>query len=836
MARYAARGARLDFMAGDQQFSQGGIRVAGLSDGGFSAIWASADNERSFFDGDLYGQTFRADLTAATASPLPLITNTGPTNAYPLNQAIAGLKSGGFAVISTDNARFSDADAGSNREVAIRLYDASGSSTNSSIYLGRAASSGEALATLGDGRLVAGWIDPQGAFRGQYLSADGALIGGSFVIAQPPGDVASRPVLSAFGESGWIATYVSSNATSGRAVFYDDAGQPSTDQVIATRLTNLQGVQVKELADGRSVMLWSQLNQSNLLEIHAQIYSGGGSKFGNEILISTTATSVPSLAALADGGFVVALEPQGAGPVEVKIYNSIGQQNGATLTFDGAIGPDVAALSDGGFVLAWKDAGNQFHAQAFSSASVGDIFLAGADANDTLVGQEGNDVLFGFGGADQLYGSVGNDLLRGGIGNDMLDGGSGDDTLDGGAGADWLFGGKGVDTFYGAQAELNGDTIADFSRGDRILITDADPASFNITRSGEVLSFGNGQSLTVTGLNGALAVRTAAEGGIELVLPSVKGDLNGDGRADILWRNNDGTLTNWLGRADGGFTSNDGAGLFAGVATSWKVASVVDFNGDGRSDILWRNDNGALTNWLGQADGGYVSNDANAFFATIDTSWKVAGAADFNGDGRSDILWRNDDGGLTNWLGLATGGYDSNDANAFVPGISTSWNVAGTADFNGDGRSDILWRNDDGALTNWLGQADGGYISNDANALFNVATTWNVVGTADFNGDGLDDILWRNDEGIVTNWLGQANGGFVSNDANAVASLSTDWTVAGATDFNGDGRDDVLWRNDNGAVTNWLAQADGSFASNSDAAYVVVSPIWQTQPESFQIA
>ena len=59
-----------------------------------------------------------------------------------------------------------------------------------------------------------------------------------------------------------------------------------------------------------------------------------------------------------------------------------------------------------------------------------------------------------------------------------------------------------------------------------------------------------------------------------------------------------------------------------------------------------------------------------------------------------------------------------------------------------------------------------------------------------------------------TDWLGQANGGFADNDANAFASVRTDWHVAGTGDFNGDGRDDILWRNDNGddRPTGWAGQ------------------------------
>ncbi len=109
--------------------------------------------------------------------------------------------------------------------------------------------------------------------------------------------------------------------------------------------------------------------------------------------------------------------------------------------------------------------------------------------------------------------------------------------------------------------------------------------------------------------------------------------------------------------------------------------------------------------------------------------------------------------------------------------MPAAWHVVGTGDFNGDGRDDILWRNDNGQISNWLGQANGGFVINDAVALHKVSTSWHVVGTGDYNGDGLDDILWRHADGTLSNWLGTANGDFVPNDVAAATTVANVWHV-----------------------------------------------------------
>ena len=66
----------------------------------------------------------------------------------------------------------------------------------------------------------------------------------------------------------------------------------------------------------------------------------------------------------------------------------------------------------------------------------------------------------------------------------------------------------------------------------------------------------------------------------------------------------------------------------------------------------------------------------------------------------------------------------------------------------------------------------------------NVPTSWTIVGTGDFNGDGKGDILWRNSNGDVGIWL--MNGTQILQQP-IIGNVPASWTIAGTGDFNGDG-------------------------------------------------
>jgi hypothetical protein len=252
-----------------------------------------------------------------------------------------------------------------------------------------------------------------------------------------------------------------------------------------------------------------------------------------------------------------------------------------------------------------------------------------------------------------------------------------------------------------------------------------------------------------------------------------------------------------------------------------------DFDGDGRSDILWRKADGTVANWLGDEDGGFTVNATSEIASS--NYWQIAGTGDFNDDGYDDVLWRGENGEIGTWQANADGAFSYN-AIAGIVAASADWQIVGVGDFDDDGRDDILWRNSVGDVGTWLGTMGGGFSYNSAAGTMASSYLWHVVGVGDFNGDGHDDILWRSDSGEIGNWLGTANGGFTRNVANVV-TVSTDWHVVAVGDYDGDGRADILWRNDSGALTEWLGLANGGFASNHASAGTYVPTNWHVQPQ-----
>src|SRR3989475_5328238 len=120
-----------------------------------------------------------------------------------------------------------------------------------------------------------------------------------------------------------------------------------------------------------------------------------------------------------------------------------------------------------------------------------------------------------------------------------------------------------------------------------------------------------------------------------LPLP-VSGDFDGDGNADIEWRNA-ATGEDYIYLMNG--TAIVGEGSLRTVAADWQIAGIGDFDGDGKADILWRNSSTG-ENYVYLMNGTAIASEGS-LRTVADQNWQIAGTGDFDGDGKADILWRN---------------------------------------------------------------------------------------------------------------------------------------------------------------------------------------------------
>jgi hypothetical protein len=174
-----------------------------------------------------------------------------------------------------------------------------------------------------------------------------------------------------------------------------------------------------------------------------------------------------------------------------------------------------------------------------------------------------------------------------------------------------------------------------------------------------------------------------------------------------------------------------------------------------------------------------------------DLSWQIVGTGDFNNDTHIDILWRNNSNG-TNVVWLMNGAEWSGSAE-LLPVGDLSWQIVGTADFNKDTHVDILWRNSASGEnvvwymngTSWIGSA----------VLLRVSDqNWKIVGTGDFNKDGNVDILWRYNGAGGYNVVWYMNNASWIGSAELIPVGDTTWQIMGTGDYNNDGNIDILWR------------------------------------------
>lgn len=260
----------------------------------------------------------------------------------------------------------------------------------------------------------------------------------------------------------------------------------------------------------------------------------------------------------------------------------------------------------------------------------------------------------------------------------------------------------------------------------------------------------------------------------------------------------------------------------------WKIfVGAGDFNGDGRDDLLcWYAPAG------NPATGQYVAvlSNGNGSFS-VSSPWPTSGTtycysstqganlliADFDGDGRKDLLCPNSNGTFVVAFSKGDGTFTA----------APSWPAPGTtfcagnslevADVDGDGRADLICVTSTGyqvALSN----GDGTFSIKAQWPHAACTTTSTSVG--DFNGDGLADlVIYCYGASGPTYLVAFSNGDVPGTFTPASAAWSDPTKTFGIScssievgDFNGDGRDDIACFTTGGQVLVAFSKGDGTFA------------------------
>ncbi len=243
---------------------------------------------------------------------------------------------------------------------------------------------------------------------------------------------------------------------------------------------------------------------------------------------------------------------------------------------------------------------------------------------------------------------------------------------------------------------------------------------------------------------------TAGSGAIAYTEPNTAwkivgdADFNGDGVTDLLWRNStSGQVYVMLFNASG-LPSGVGAVVATEPNAAWKIVHTPDIDGDGKADILWWNSTTGQV-WAMLLNGAAIASQGPVY-TEPNTAWKIAAVGDFAFSGKTNqLLWRNSTTGQLFVLTVTfSGGVFSSSGIMIYAEPNTAWKVIGAPDLNGDRHSDILWRNDTtGQVYAML--MNGTTISSQAMVYTEPNLAWKIVAQGDYNGDGKADLLYRNE-------------------------------------------------------------------------------------------